>query len=396
MAVASACPICARVCQDREMESLRPINRYISAPPQDSAHPTDWHFEAPTSEYIWFRLRQLADVPEDGMALFVGTLKERRAKYRYFQAFVRQANVYWDAAQAMRGSAAALPYYYGILQLAKAELLLSVPERVMGVPIKHGLSHKTASGTSIRQDRIRITDGVFPLLYKHRTGLTCPRSLSPKVMSLLSMVPEIGMEMRALGPTRTPSVYGYHAVALDDSRAWSMLLFLGDLPAESERLMRRILRGYDEVHITDLRNWRETFALSTRVVGRGARLFQAKATYTDANGKPDIYGAIPELLAHVGDHFATPVRMHADFALVPTVTKSSAFVIPLPLLRYALMFYLSSLVRYEPVKLDSNLEGAQSFVMDSFVHEVPLGLLAAALDGITGRLAYFDPSHMRV
>lgn len=377
------------------VKPLRAFSSYISTPPQDVDHRVSVHGDSLTAEYVWFRLRQLADVPEEGMALFAGGLAERREKYRYFRAFVHQAQVYWDAAGKTVGSAAALPYYYAILQLAKAELIITDPEKVIGQPIGHGLSHRNAPGTKIRQDRLLVKSGVFPLLHAKRTGSTWPVAAKPKVVSLLSLLPEIAMEMQVLSPTRPSSIEGYHAVAADQASAWSLLLFPGGLLDETERVVRRVRKGYDEVALKDLPNWRQVFAVSSRVYGGTARLFQAKNVHA-SSGAPDVRDALPDLYNYLGAHVTSPGKARGDFVLTPTVTKSDATVLPLPLTRYAVMFYLSSLVRYQPIKLDAVREGAQSYLMDSVVHELPPYLLASALDGMTARVSYWDPSVGRV
>lgn len=377
------------------MQPLRPFSTFIATPPQTIGREVSVHNDALTTEYVWFRLRQLADVPEQGMALFAGTLAERREKYRYFKAFVHQAQVYWDAAGKTVGSAAALPYYYAILQLAKAELVLTDPKKVIGVPIGHGLSHKNAPGTKIAQDRLEVRGGVFSLLYSKRTGGTWPVATKPKTMSLLSLIPEIGMEMSTMGPTRPASFDGYHAIVNNDVASWSLLLFPSGLPDDSERVVRKLKRGYDEVAIAELSNWRTVFAVSSRIYGGPARLFQARTFYSD-RGKPAVHHALPEPYRWLRDHLSSPGRLRSDLVLSPTINKSQDLTLPLPLIRYAVMFYLSSLVRYQPIKLDPVVEGAQSYLMDSVVHELPPYLLASALDGIVGKLSYWEPNGGRI
>lgn len=377
------------------MTTARRFTRFIASSPQSASTPGQFHRDIPTVEYLWFRIREFADVPENGMALFTGTLAERREKYRYFQAFVRQASVYWSAARTISESAAALPYYYAILQLAKAELLRTRwADQVMGKPIGHGLSHRNAKGTKIRSDRLVTKAGVFPLLYEARTSTTCPLNVTPKVTSLLAMIPEISMEMSVIASTRPGTKQGYHVSAMDDDDAWSLVLLREPLADDAEPLMRKLRRAYTEVDVID--NWREVFAISTRVMGGGLRLFEANAKRRLAGGGPDLHRTLTDLHDAVRPHISPPVKMRVDFLMTPSVAKSNSFTVPLPLIRYAVMFYLSSLVRYQPIKLDPVREGAQAYVMDALVHEVPTFLLASALDGITGRMHFFDPEGGRL
>ena len=85
-----------------------------------------------------------------------------------------------------------------------------------------------------------------------------------------------------------------------------------------------------------------------------------------------------------------------DFHVTPTVTKISTRVLPIDLVRYAVLFYASSLVRYAPSKIDPIINPGQAFLMDSVIHEVPPRLLLDALDNLTGTRSWIDPNGKRV
>jgi hypothetical protein len=53
-------------------------------------------------------------------------------------------------------------------------------------------------------------------------------------------------------------------------------------------------------------------------------------------------------------------------------------------------------VRYKPSSLDPVRQGEQAWLMDSFIEEVSLNLLADATDGVTGKATYFEPQRFRV
>ena len=71
-----------------------------------------------------------------------------------FDAFVWQGCAFWDAARRTAGPARALLYYYAILQLAKAEVLLTRPNDVFGTPVHHGLK-------AVGLKSARLRDGQF-------------------------------------------------------------------------------------------------------------------------------------------------------------------------------------------------------------------------------------------
>jgi hypothetical protein len=335
------------------------------------------------------------------MDLFSGSLAERRALYRDFRAFCNQARTYWEAGAKTNGSAAALPYYYATLQLAKAELLKTNPAAIRAQAIMHGLKRIPSATTSIRSDVVQVTRGVFPLLYRKRTGSDIPVGTRIRALDLLSLIPEIGLEMSKMAPSRPSSFPGNYSLAMDDSRAWSVVMLRRSVEsADREPLSKRFLAAYEEVSMDQFPNWREVFSMSSRAWGRPVHLFQAKQTVSmpGPNGQevPDTNTAIEQLIAAVGFQVRPPVREREDFYVTPTLQKSKPLAMPLDLIRYASMFYLSSLVRYQPAALDPVGEGAQAYLMDSFAHEVPMGLLVGALDGITGAFSYFDPTNKRL
>lgn len=165
-------------------------------------------------------------------------------------------------------------------------------------------------------------------------------------------------------------------------------------------MYRKFLSQYEEVAQVEFTTWRRIFAVSSRMFGDSVRLFQSKAAFSrnasDGISQPDFHGAIPQLSDTMGDALRPPVKGRTDFTITPTPKKSDSLVLPLDLVRYAAMFYLSSLVRYSPSALDPSTDGAQAYLMDSFANEVPLGLLLGELDGITGKYSYFESGDMRL
>lgn len=313
---------------------------------------------------------------------------------------MHQAQTYWDAGDATRGSAAALPYYYGALQLAKAELLISNPAEIQAGSIMHGLRKLRSNTTSIRSDQLEVTCGVFPLLYERRMGQSIPLGTRLSAINLLSLIPEIGLEMQDLRSSRPPALPAYYVAATSETEAWSLVLAPGDLATDKrEPVYRKFLASFEEVAMTEVPNWRQIFALSSRVFGGTFHLYQSKQTFSliDPGGqtKPDFYKAVRFLEEVLGKHIAPPSREGSDFILVPTLKKSEPLLLSLDLIRYAVLFYLSSLVRYSPAALDPIDEGAQAYLMDSVANEVPSRILIDALDGISGKHAYFVPGTYR-
>src|SRR5438552_1565022 len=95
--------------------------------------------EPPSADLIWREIDMEASYPDRGRALFTGTLAQRNKLWREFRSYVRQARDYDEAARTIKGASAALLLYYSALNLAKAELLTSVPNPISGQTIRHGL-----------------------------------------------------------------------------------------------------------------------------------------------------------------------------------------------------------------------------------------------------------------
>lgn len=349
---------------------------------------------------VWFRLRQFTDIRARGKALFTGTTAEKNAIHREFQNFVRQGQTYWTAGMKTEGSSSALLYYYGALNLAKAELLTSHPEAIVKSKIAHGLLHKHTLSTSIRGDYLEVSKGVFPLLFEKRTGIKIPFGTRIPITNLLSLIPEIGFEIEEFGRKRPTSGYGYHVIAMDKSRAWSLVAIERRLLLnETESLSRALMCDFERVSFKELEQWRQLFGISDRYQSSNIRVFQSKDTHTRTSKvgvkSPDTLSAKRQFKVSLTSHVSEPISVPADFILTHTLHKSKPLIVPLPLARYAAIFYLSSLVRYKPAALDRVHEGVQAWLMDSLTNEVPLNLLINSLNGIQGEPLYFEPSGYR-
>ncbi|WP_411699155.1 YaaC family protein [Conyzicola sp.] len=381
--------------------TLRRIDHYIVAVPQDDAF-TYEQFSEPSSEKLaWLLLRQLTDIPDRGMSPIPGTLQERRIAYQEFRNYVRQGITYWDAARSIVGSAAALPYYYSVMNLAKAELVRAHPSLIVGEKLTHGLVFKPSKSNSISGDYLQVAaNGVFPLLYKHRTGTAIPAGTRLPIKNLLSLIPEIGLEVNVVGRTRPAATPGYQTLASNSESAWPLVMTYADTFADRrEPGTRAFLRSFEEVPLIEMPNWRDIFAISRRAHGDGFAIFQARTTFAgEASGAIDggMYAAATHLHDVMGEYISEPIGREGEFIFTPTLRKSHPLVLPLDLARYAAMYYLSSVVRYKPAALDPVSQGAQAWLMDSFTREVPSDLLANMVMGVRGTKILFNAASYRV
>jgi hypothetical protein len=209
------------------MAVVRPWTAFVTgsrlAPPYPG--PTLNSFgEPPSPELIWREIDMEASYPDRGRALFVGTLAQRNKLWREFRSYVRQAKDYGEAAHSVRGPSAALLLYYSALNLAKAELLTSVPNLVSGQTIHHGLSYSPTGAKTIAGDYLTVrAGGVFPLLYRKRTGRPLPKNTRIWVKPLLGYIYEISWEIEQTGFTDVRVTGLLHLIAIAGTEAWALL-----------------------------------------------------------------------------------------------------------------------------------------------------------------------------
>jgi hypothetical protein len=237
------------------------------------------------------------------------------------------------------------------------------------------------------------------MLYEKRTGLSLPLGTVLSVPRLLSSVPEISLELEASGAGKRMTEIIYHAIASDVSACWVLLATTGTgFLAQPQHVTTKLFnRHFDRFDTSDFPKWRELFALSARIITRLVVL-QSKRTFSmsapDGSVVPNFAAGFTHLREvaspYVNDSLGSPV----DAVLTPSL-RSRALPMPTSLARYALMFYLSSLVRYKPSALDPIRESQAAWLFDSFAAEAPLLLLANSLSGIIDRPVVFEASGYR-
>jgi hypothetical protein len=383
--------------------SARPIERYVVMPPALHSKETLMFGEALNAKLIWLMLNRLMLIPEQGRILFTPPLSNQNRLWREFANYVRQGNAYWSGAEHTPGSSAALLYYYAFLNLAKAELLMTRPADIEGQSIHHGLSFSPTRAHSVAGDVVKVVNGVFPMLYEKRTGLSISPGTLLSIPRMLSALPEIGLELEASGIAKSRIEIGYHTIAVDSFASWVLLATTctGFL-AEPQHATTKLLDRYFDTFRSGadaFPDWRKLFGLSVRGVSAGLMVLQSKATFSatapDGSIIPDQAAAFTYLHEVASPYVNDPIGMPVDVVLTPSLLKSRELPMPASLARYALMFYVSSLVRYKPSALDPIRQAQAAWLFDSFAEESPLRLLANSLSGIIDRPLAFEASGFR-
>lgn len=239
------------------------------------------------------------------------------------------------------------------------------------------------------------------MLYEKRVGTPIPYNTRLEISRLLRSVPEIGLEVTESRMGNPHSEPIYHAVAQDDSNAWVLLgSFCSGFLADDRNITTPLFhRHFDPVSKQNLPGWRDLFGLSRRLT-TSFFVFQSKKVFTrhDANGAPvpDSRAAWEYLRQVFGRYVDDPVSEPVDAILTPSIFKSRSLPMLGSVARYALMFYLSSLVRYKPSALDPIAQATVAWLFDSFVRESPLPLLASAYSGVIDKPLIFESHGYRV
>ncbi len=378
------------------MASGRPFTSWTLSPPVPPGQREVAFTEPLSRELAWKYLNLAATSPTHGRQFFRGTRAQQNALLREYRSYLHQAAAYDDAAQHVQGSSAGLLIYYAMLNLAKAELLRQNPQAIVGQTIRHGLNFSPTRARTVAADYLVVSNGVFPLLYQKRTGHTLTAGTRLPITRLLGHVPEIGWELGESGFADPMVAFMIHAAVCDDTHAWSLLALRASFDLTSWGCSAKTFnRSYELIDppSTGSADWRELFGLTRRNLSNGFAFFQERtpvALPTGNSGKnlgleacrSRCWTMLRDLLDYTAD------GAH-DGVLLPSLFKSRNIVMPPSLARYALAFYLSSLVRYKPSQLDVQTHPVQAWAFDSFADESRLPLLQNALAGILGVPVFF-------
>lgn len=370
------------------VDQRRPFRAWLVHPPRASNRMQAFG-EPPTRQLIWKNIELYASHKPQGLTLF-DTAQNADDLWVEFGNFIRQARAYDDAASTLSGTEAALLAYYAQLNLAKAELLTSqYAASVADIGVGHGLSYQRAPTGSIALDKLVIRSGVFEMLYEKRMHEVLPNMTELPVDELLGLVPEIGWELKhcGLGLGRVAHVTQIIGVDENSEFCWPLVLVTSTEYVQQDATWLRFTEQFTEVSVDP--DWRDLFAYSRRFNPGTIRLFEGKQV--PCGGGESLGGA--ELIAarQCWDAFCPSIDASTDpdydCNICPTIAGGVRMTPGLA--RYALMFYMSSLVRYVPSKLDPRFQADQEWLLRAFVNESMVPLLTNALAGILDKTVLF-------
>lgn len=339
---------------------------------------------------LWGLLEYYSEIEEQGFLLFekrgIKNKAEKRRTFSIFQSFVRQAKSYYEAAKELHFRSSSLLYYYAFLNLVKAHLCLSYPQKISNRIIKHGLKNRILDNRHLKYQYVDLdTSGVFPLFYEHESGIKSPvKSLN--VLNLLAYCIYITYQYESGGFGKRKMIPGVFSFVYDGStKGWALIGIPSfDLASPYKKAFNDFYQYLERVEVPK-RSVREVFDIKAREM-QSYTFFQGKPEDYLGNGKflPDplirdnVIKCLKDLLYpnYYDDNF--------DFYLSFPLNRK--FQIPMyeHLAIYVVMFFLSGLVRYKPWFLEKMLGSKESWVIEGFVKSCPRSFLQAIISRIIG------------
>jgi hypothetical protein len=255
---------------------------------------------------------------------------------------------------------------------------LSTPADIFEKTIHHGLIYRP-SKLGIKSDFVKSGAGVFPLLYKARTGLTIPKNEKLPILKLLANTTDIGHELPSADLGRIQTTPIEHLIVSDYERqSWSLIMFPEPDPAILRCPSSRRFLGdhFEQISENDIDSLRSMFI--TRAAAAGGAL-QAKRIYQPPVDPVAVLSELEEMVRPIQGH---RTYVHDEWA--PSLWRAKWLPMPPDLARYAAMFYCSSVVRYRPSFVHDDPTGEAAWILSTFVMEARLLLLRSAVQGITG------------
>ncbi len=365
-----------------------PFDWWLLEPPHDKTRGFDSYTESASIAFLLETLRTHAEIAKVGRARFPGTVAQRNALWRDFRNYVHQAISNFEAAQSVSNRSAGLLYYYAALNLAKAELLDTHAGVLVNKRIGHGLSFNPTMAKRVSGDVLTVVDGVFPLLYERRTGHRLVIGTRLPINRLLLQVPEIGVQVEAVGGGISRIGGLLQLLAADSTHSWSLLAIVDEevLGGPTSVTAKLLLRHYEPVDGPS--DWQDSFAVSRRCQWP-VTFYESRARIPLlADGEMD--PATWDIVLSLNSILGMTTDEEIDAFVAPSLYRTRMLPMPPSLARYALTYYASSLVRYKPQMFDGRSFPEQAYLFDAIVRELALPMLQDVLSAIQGRPAIFQ------
>ena len=290
--------------------------------------------------------------------------RTRSAVAKNVKLYVQQASEFYDAAVNAKPNTAPLFYYYSFLNLAKALCEIRYPRlHRRRECYAHGLFWRPdpLELVNIAKDKVTIgRRGIWHLLWEVLMEAACPaRDPTPlSVLKLFSYCPEIGVEFEKL--------YGEA-----QSRVWlDNIDAIYDEPAQEVWLKFSIARGrIRDSHFSatalmaQMSTARSTYA-EVKSEKKELRTFQS-ATPARLRGRTTPYSVLRNDILGLNLITLPGQGPHVEYSF-PLQTRLPLRM-PQLMVTYTLLFWLGSLVRYDPHSVYELIDSPDWILIDGFM-----------------------------
>lgn len=325
---------------------------------------------------IWSSIRHLCSrgVAEDVAAPAHGITRQRdrRAVGRNLKLYIQQASEFYEAAHAAKANTAPLIYYYSFLNLAKALSELHHPRfHERSECYKHGISWRPdpQNLADPSKDTVTLTTkGVWQALWESLMQRPCSAANPTKlrIKDLFSFCPEISVESaQTLGTQLKLLDMEAPKVVYDTKSSESWLRF------SVYRFDLRLLSVSAPRLVAQISTARSTY-IEVKSVDRQHRTFQSSIAKAVGRGETALGALQKDLLGlNVFTHMGRASKLQY---FLPVQTRLPLHV-PQLLVSYTILFWLGSLVRYDPHSVSALMDSGHWMLIDGFMSQSRLWLL---------------------
>lgn len=287
--------------------------------------------------------------------------------------YIHQAAEFYDAAKTAKPNTAPLIYYYSFLNLAKALCEIHHPNfHRRPECYRHGISWRPSQTrlVELATDKVTLTvRGVWHVLWESLTQSTCPATNPTKlsIKHLFLYCPEIGIEVgRTFGsPIRLINVVE-PSVRINGADAWVQF------GVKRSQLRRYRLTG--PALALSLRSSRSSYQ-EVKANEAELRMFELQTPVRLSNSKnqrkrwKSITSDIQKM--NLFSSIQPDLKIQYYFAL----QSQFPFALPQLVVLYTILFWLGSVVRYDPHSVDDLRNSHGWILIDGFMSQSRLWLL---------------------
>lgn len=296
----------------------------------------------------------------------------RQAVARNVKLYIQQASEFYEAARNTRPNTAPLMYYYAFLNLGKALCEFKNPLfHTRQECYRHGLTWRPDPQTTVNMynESVRVTTrGVWHALWEALMGIQCPATnpTDLRVRDLFAYCPEISVEYERCFDENLRALYLEKPELLyDEKKRESWIRF------SIHRLDFKISGILAPAALAQISTSRSGY-IEVKSPDKGYRTFQ---TSMPANVKRNqsAHDALSEdfrglnLFTHIG-------KDHEMNYFLPAQNKLP-LRLPQVIVLYTILFWLGSLVRYDPHSVSALMDSPAWILIDGFMSQSRLWLL---------------------